>query len=227
MRKLPDYTVGEKDSDSPVFSTRKLGDAFPRLLITGDGEIRQGDGTTPPSEVKRVYGESLDDGQMVIPRLIANGSVSMTSGTVVLTAFVADKTEPITKISASTWSTAAGATPTLCKMGIYSLAANGDATLVASCANDTTLFNSAFGWFQRSLTSTWNKQEGQRYAAATLVVTGAATPTMHGISNLQGTDVTFLPFLSMSRTGQTDLPASILYSAMASYGGAIQYAFRR
>lgn len=224
---MPEYFVGDKDSDTPVFSTRKLGDAFPRLVITGDGEIRQGDGTAPPSEVKRVYGESLDDGQMVIPRLIANGSVSMTSGTVVLTAFVADKTEAITKISASTWSTAAGATPTLCKMGIYSLAANGDATLVASTASDTSLFNSTFGWFQRSLTSTWNKQEGQRYAAATLVTSGATMPTMHGISNLQGTDIAFLPFLAMSRTGQTDLPASILFSSMVSYGGAIQYALRR
>jgi hypothetical protein len=224
---LPDFFVGTNDSDTPVLSTRKLGDAFPRLVITGDGEIRQGDGTVPPSEVKRVFGESLDDGQMVIPRLIANGSVSMTSGTVVLTSFVGDKSEPITKISASTWSTAAGATPTLCKMGVYSIAANGDATLVASCANDTTLFNGTFGWFQRNLTSTWNKVEGQRYAAATLVVSGATMPTMHGISNLQGTDIAFLPFLSMSRTGQTDLPASILFSAMVSYGGAIQYAFRR
>jgi hypothetical protein len=112
-------------------------------------------------------------------------------------------------------------------MGIYSLAANGDATLVASSANDTTLFAGTFAWYQRNLTSTWNKVEGQRYAGATLVVSGATMPTMHGISNLQGTDITFLPFLSMSRTGQTDLPASILFSNMVSYGGAIQYALRR
>ena len=138
----------------------------------------------------------------------------MNSGYVTFSFWTADKTEPINNVKVTTGGTAAGATPTLCRMGIYSVNAAGDLTaLLAATANDTSLFAAANTVYTRALTTQFNKVAGQRYATALLVVTGAAMPKFIGASAPSSTTVQWghlfeLPTLASRVLGQTDLAAS-------------------
>lgn len=164
----------------------------------------------------------LAAGQVVPPRIFntATASFTVTSGGVHLTYFYGDKTEPINNVYVQSRGTAAGATPTLCRVGIWSEAANGDLTLVAAIANDTSLFAATNTGYTRALTSTFNKVLGARYAAGLLVVSGAALPTVVGPqqqatvanSTLNSLPPKLLGFFG----GQTDLPNSIPGGSVAS-----------
>lgn len=144
----------------------------------------------------------------------------LVSGYVFATYFTADKSETVSTISAYTVG-AAAATPTLCRMGIYSVAANGNLTLAAACANDTTLFASANTAYARTLTVSLSKVAGQRYAAALIVVTGTTMPTMVGHQMASAAGVVGIyrdaPPLVGIMGGQTDLPSSISAGSLATY----------
>lgn len=162
----------------------------------------------------------LDTGEETIPRQIANANnVAIgSSGDVRLTYWRARKTESITQVAAVSGSTAAGATPTLAKMGFYSVAANGDLTLEAACASDTALFAATGTRYARNLTSTFNKVAGNVYAFGVIVVSGATIPTLQGLSSgmqLTSAERAAKPRSSARRAGQTDLPSSILDSALS------------
>lgn len=145
--------------------------------------------------------------------LLSNGAGPLASGTLTLAYFTAKRTETITSVTTFTGTTAAGATPTLCRIGVYSVASNGDLTLTASIANDTTLWAATNTAYARNFTSSWSKVGGQRYAAALICVSGAAIPTFMGNTNTSfavlATSYLLAPALSARITGQTDLPASI------------------
>lgn len=157
--------------------------------------------------------DSLAAGQFVPSRISANtaSATAAASGQLVLAYWTADKTENITTVTAYTGGTAAAATPTLVRYGIYSVDAAGALTLVASTANDTTLLAAAATAYPKALSSTFAKVAGQRYAVGLLIVSGAAMPTMLGRSwsgSLMLPLVAVNPAMSAVITGQTDLPAS-------------------
>jgi parallel beta helix pectate lyase-like protein len=161
----------------------------------------------------------LTTGEETIPRLLVpfgNSSfyVGMASGDVRGAQFTARKTETITQVRVITGGTAAAATPTLCKVGVYSVAANGDHTLVASTASDTTLFAAANTAYTRSFTAGFTKTAGQRYAVVVLVVTSGTMPTFVGITG--GTEIGAAPSLASRITGQTDLPSSIAAGSLVA-----------
>jgi hypothetical protein len=103
-----------------------------------------------------------------------------TSGQLVLTYFTAKKTETI--LSATTWTggTAAAATPTVNRYGVYSIAADGAGTLINQCAHDAALFATANTAYNKAFTAAFAKVEGQRYAFGVIVVTAGAMPTFFG-----------------------------------------------
>lgn len=134
-------------------------------------------------------------------------AITLSTGVLRLRYFTARKTETITSVSMIS-GTAAGATPTLCRIGVYSVASDGALTLVASCANDTALFAGATTEYTRSLSASLSKVAGTRYAIGALVVTGASAPTCYGAlvpSAVSGV----APRISGLVSGQTDLPASV------------------
>lgn len=158
-------------------------------------------------------------GECVPDRNYWVGSVTCTSGALQLTYFTALRSESITTVQTYTSSTAAGATPTICRIGIYSVASSGDLTLLASIANDTTLWAGTNTAYSRSLTSTFTKTVGQRYAIGTLIVTGAATPTLNGqLWAGANTGPGIAPRLSAAVTGLADLPASVLNASLSALG---------
>lgn len=176
------------------------------------------------------FGDVVTAGQVVPRRLFitSNAIPLAASGAIALTYFTADRTETISTLTMYTGGTAAAATPTLCKMGVYSVAANGDLTLIGSTANDTALFAGTNTTYARALTASYSQTVGQRYATAVIVVTGAATPTFHGWAGpataTMNTILTIDPTLSAVLTGQTDLPASIAVGSLAT--ARLQYAMR-
>jgi hypothetical protein len=163
-------------------------------------------------------GDFLSNGEETIGRKSVAGSCSMASGTMRLAYFTARKSETINNIYCATSGTAAGATPTLCQMALYSVASNGNLTLVANCASDTTLFAAATTVYSRALTSSYAKVAGQRYAFGILVVTSAAAPTIVG-NNSSAPPALFgssgSPRVSGNVTGLSSLPSTITSGTVA------------
>lgn len=163
----------------------------------------------------------LSSGQETFPRLLgmqATVNTVIASGTMCLIYFTARKTETVGNLVVSTASTAAGATPTVCRMGLYAIAANGDGSLVASTPNDTALFNSAFGRFPKALSAPYAVVAGSRYAVGVLVVTGATMPNFTACGQQNGSSSTLAnsPRIAGLKTGLSDLPASFTEAAMSA-----------
>jgi hypothetical protein len=129
-------------------------------------------------------------------------------------------TPPLTQIFTATGTTAAAATPTICRMGVYSIASNGNGTLVAAITNDTTLFAATSTEYIRTLTTpasgVFSPVAGQRYANAILVVTAVAAPTIISCVMPSAATAARPPLLTATLTGQADLPASFTSGSLAS-----------
>lgn len=143
-------------------------------------------------------------------RMVTSQSVATTSQTLRLTYFTARKTESIGNVRIISGSTAAGATPSLIRVGIYTVDGSGNLTLVASTANDTSLLASGTTEYPKALQASFTKTRGQRYAVGVLVVTAATAPTLTGGGNLiPSAAAGRAPRLGGSVTGQSDLPSSV------------------
>lgn len=167
-------------------------------------------------------GEYVPDRDLAVNTATLSGS-----GQLYLNYWTADKTELITNLAQVTASTAAGATPTLCRTGIYGVASDGSLTLVASIANDTTLWAAASTLYTRALTTPWQKVAGVRYATALLIVTGAAVPTFVGMQHVasipSGNVLLAAPTKAAKVTGQTDLPATIAVGSLTAATARVQF----
>lgn len=155
------------------------------------------------------------------PRNILYGTTGVSwgvSGAIRFSYFTPQATTAVTKAITITGSTAAAATPTLCRIGLWSVAANGDLTLVASTANDTSLWSSTFTEYATNLSATYTLIGGQRYATGGLVVSATTVPNIMGFSSISGAATTFArdPRVAGTITGQSDLPASITAGSIAN-----------
>lgn len=165
----------------------------------------------------------LSTGQETMSRGLVTQSASMgSSGALRLTYFTARKSESSTQVRLSTGGTAAGATPTLCRVGLYLIAGDGGATLVASIVNDTTLFAGSGTVYTRSWSAPYAMVMGQRYALGVLVVTGAAMPSMAGGSIVSNaSEWAAAPRMTGNLAAQTDLPASYADASLATSGSRV------
>jgi len=162
--------------------------------------------------------DALDVGESTLPRTSAEGSYPVVSGQMRFTYFIARKTETVNQIRLATGSTAAAATPTVCRVGLYSVAADGALTLVASTANDTTLFAAVNTAYTRSVTTPYQKVAGQRYALGIIVVTAATAPSFAGTGFTSGAELAVSPRKAAALSGQNDLPASVAAASLALSG---------
>lgn len=166
-----------------------------------------------------VFADRLTTGQEVFIRDAARDSLTMSSGTLRLTYFTSRKTETVTQAKVYTANTAAGATPTLIRIGLYTEAGNGDLTLVASTPNDTSLLSGANAEYAKSFSASYGLVLGSRYAIGLIVVTAAAAPTVVGNTFggiVNGAMPNRAPRLVSVFTGQTDLPSSITNANQAA-----------
>lgn len=156
---------------------------------------------------------NLTTGEATLKRLqISASTIALgASGSVRFTYFTATKSGTYTQLKAVTGTVAAAATPTLCRMGIYSVAANGNLTLIASTPNDTTLFAATNTAYTKATSASFSLVSGQRYAFAVLVVSAAALPNFLGASmagSYAATEAALDPRLTGNLNTQSDLPAA-------------------
>lgn len=160
-------------------------------------------------------------GEFAPRRSYMNGTSTLVSQTLVGPVFRADKTETISTVTAYTAGTAAGATPTTCAFGIFSIdPTTQNATLVASSTNDTTLFAAQNTAYAKSLTSSFTKVAGTYYWVAVLVVSGAAMPNFIGFQGPTGAQVSTVlnqwPAHNFSLAAQASIPSSVLGTSLTT-----------
>lgn len=159
-------------------------------------------------------GRFLETGESVADITNAVTGVASTTQVLTLQGFRAVKTEQITRLQFYTSGTAAAATPSLVRAGVYVRQTGNVWGLAASFANDTALFAATLTTYTKTLTTTFNKQAGQDYAIGLLIVSAVAFPTLVAPSNAGATgfatDALLAQPMTFGRvTGQADLPTSI------------------
>ena len=160
-----------------------------------------------------VAGRYLDTGESVFDRSYNTTGVASTTQVLTLMGFRALKTEAITRVQVYTGGTAAGATPTLCRIAVYQRQTANAWGLVVSHANDTTLFAAANTTYTKTFTTTFNKVAGADYAVGILIVSAAAFPTFiapHASASTGFTTdaLTAQPLVFGKVTAQADLATS-------------------
>jgi hypothetical protein len=171
--------------------------------------------------VELLFDEYLLDagGELVFPRSIcgANSPAAVSQG-LRLAGFRCKKTAPVTTISVITGTTAAAATPSLIRYGLYEHNGAGTYTLVASTVHDATLLVAANTAYPKAVSTAYTKKRGFDYMVAVLIVSGAALPTFNGpplITNVLSQSAINQPPRYGNIAGQADLPATFLASSIA------------
>lgn len=145
-----------------------------------------------------------------VPRhAIRDASVTMASQTLRLSYVKAERTFTATKMRVRSGSTAAGATPTLCKLAVFEVAANGDLSRLARTSGDTAMLSATSTAYEYALDASVSVQAGHTYAFAILVVTAATAPTVQGMVHLTAAEAGWGERLCGQVSGQTDIISSI------------------
>ncbi len=181
----------------------------------------------------------ISTGNETLPRLLASsfaGGFMGGSGIIMLSTFMAYRTELANFVACQTGSNGAGATPTVCRMGLYRInnatnAATYDYTLLASTANDTTLFANAYSGYKRALTTPYTLVEGTLYAFGIIVVSAFVMPAIvsstYGLNDTYGSAGTLVPNnappvvqRSTVQADLVDVPHANINAAQAGAGKA-------
>ena len=213
----PGRFVGVTASGAPTSGTYAVADFV--LTMNGQMFVCVAAGTPGTWVNPRDLSSLLTTGEEVFDRRFGtNSGIGMTSGTLRLSYFTSRRAGSSTQVRVVTGGTAAAATPTLCRIGLYTVDAAGAGTLVASTANDTSLFAATSTVYTRSWSSPYTLIVGQRYA---LGLIGTTVPTMGGVSMSLGTEPNMSPRLSAAWAGQTDLPASFADASLGTTGSTV------
>lgn len=161
----------------------------------------------------------LASGELTIPRCLCfNGGFTMTSGTLLLTYFTAQKTETSTRVITRTGGTAAAGLTTGA-VGVYSF--DGTTFTLQASVSDTTLWAATNTAYTRNWSSPFAKVAGQTYAFAALAA-GTTMPSLCGAGLDPGfasaAGIIGSSAVAEALSGQSALPASILLSATVNTG---------
>lgn len=168
--------------------------------------------------------DPLAAGFCTISRVMAYNPNPLTSGSLRLSYFTAPATVSLSNITVATSSVAAAATPTLIRFGLYSVAGNGDLTLVASTASDTTLLAAATTAYTKALSAAYSFTKGTRYAWGVLVVSGSTMPYMLGSGGGVAAEFAVAPRWNAALSSQSDLPSTITSASLGVSGLGLIYA---
>jgi hypothetical protein len=142
-----------------------------------------------------------------------------------LTYFTSRKSETTTQVRVISGGTAAGATPSLVRIGLYLIdPSTQNGTLVAATSSDTSVFATANTAYTRSWASPYAKIAGLRYALGILIVTAAATPTFTGQSYVTGNpasaEFALYPRKHAQLGSQSDLPSTFTNASLTASNGS-------
>lgn len=216
-----------------------MSSAVQTLLTAAGTAYQKPGGGVPKSDLSAAVQSSLDSADLSALHTFADGtdgtmgrndptgtSSLSGSGQVKLTYFTARQSGTYTKIRTIGVSAGSGGTVTLAKMAIYSIAGNGDLTLLAVTANDTTLWAAANTAYERATTASFNLVKGTRYAFAAVQIGNTSMPALSGKS-ISGSsagqaELGATPRLAGNVSGQTDIPNSIAAGSISN-AGSVQY----
>lgn len=187
-----------------------------------DGNVfKSGDLNRICSDVNaaNAHNDFLSAAQSNIPRWAAQGTVAPTTGELVLSYFVADSNVAIHNVTTLTVA-GYGPTPSLCKMGIYSVSGSGDLTLGQATANNTELFFSPGTAYTQALSGVYSLTQGSVYAVAVLVTSLSTMPSFAG-AVLPASECAVSPPLSGVVAGQVDLSNAIAANMVSPLGGVV------
>lgn len=190
--------------------------------------VDDGSGGTVPLRYSDAYNK-LSSGQGTMSRsfVTSTSAATLSSQALVLTYFTCQVAFTSTQVKVFSGTIAAGATPSLARIGLYSIASDGAGTLVASTASDTALFASTTTAYTKSWSASYALTAGTRYALGLLVVTAAAAPNVAGSAIMGGgvgygaTELAVAPRMAAYYAAQADLPASFTNGALNAYGGRV------
>lgn len=189
-------------------------------FLTVDGGTTWWGFDTPDIHDEIIYGNALDVGVEAMSRgeVTTNTATAPVSGMMKLTYFTARKNFSTSNGQIVVGGTA-GATLTTGKLGLYSVAANGDLTRVAITANSTGAFTSANTVSTVAWTAPFSLAKGTRYAFAVLVV-GTTMPTYCSSTSAGGGWSTLIhssaPRMAGEVSGQTDIPSSVTNASISN-----------
>ena len=210
----PSGALTEVDADAIVWSRRFPGDTTDRVQMRADGRRLGSNGSTAmlPHVGDYTY-RPPTSGQFTAPAELAAANYTMTSQQMAVTLWRPEVTQLVSNIQVYVTSTAAGATPTVIRFGIYTISGT-TATQYIATPNDTTLLAATFALSGRAVTTPAVVTRGTDYFLTALVVTGAAVPLL--ACRVNGAAATAAAQDSANGsglrsgviTGQADLPAS-------------------
>lgn len=167
-------------------------------------------------------GDLVVTGEETFPRtqMTSAAAVTMSSQQMRLTYFTSRRSASTTQVKIWSGTQQAVATPTLCRIGLYTAASDGSLALVASTANDTALFAAATTAYTRSWSTPYSTINGQRYALGVLVVSSQTMPSFGGGAPIAyvAESTTVLPVENAVVTGQSDLPSTVAAGSLTNSG---------
>jgi len=200
---------------SPAPVTLAEGTILGRVAGGSVAALTQSEALAVVGAVDGYHHLATGDGSMLRSAVTSN-TVPMSTTVLRLAYFRARKTESVTQVRAISGTTAAAATPSLCRLGVYSVDGSGNLALVGSTANDTSLFAGASTVYTRSLSAPFTKTAGSVYAFGILVVSDVTMPTVCGIvSALGAAEVGLAPRITGFVAGMSDLPATVAVGSVA------------
>jgi hypothetical protein len=152
-------------------------------------------------------------GEEITARMQRLDTITLSTGVMVFGYFSARLSEAITQVRMRTGT--GSITPTLVRLGLYSVDAAGAGTLVASTANDTSLLTGNNTTYTKAFSAGFTKVASQRYAFGVLIVGG--TPGQILSVNLQtGVEAALAPRVAGALSGLSDIPGSFVDASMVS-----------
>lgn len=153
---------------------------------------------------------------------VTSSAISMGS-TVLRATSIPDVPSEVTvsTVRVASGATAAGATPTIVRLGVYKENTDGSLSLVGSTDNDTSLLAAASTTYDKPLSSPVVLTPGVRYFVGLLVVTSATAPTVAGAVGAVASLLAASPRISAQINGRTDLPASVAVADMTNSGSLV------
>jgi len=164
--------------------------------------------------------EPLTSGEAIYARPTLSGGLTLTTQVLALSYWTAATSGTATAVTTQTAGTAASGL-TYANVGIYSVAANGNLTLLASTGDlHTTLWIATYTNYASALGTSFTRVAGTRYALGCLAV-GTTPPQLVGISPYSGNFMTIAPSVAEQVTGQSTLPSSVSAGSLANASSVI------
>jgi hypothetical protein len=188
--------------------------------LIGDGSTLQGisqyGSQQQPVDLVVNGGSGVSSGLETFSRLFISSSNTLSTGTLNVTYFTPGQTETVSNFGFGIGTAMIGGT--LAQAGLFTVAANGNLTLVARCAvGSASLFASGYNTavFDTTLVATYTLLRGTRYGYGLLQIGASTVPTAKGMT-AAGNIVGVAPTIALQVSGQSSMPTTMNFGSLVA-----------